>query len=326
MNEIISSYLSNLKFGDMQTFKNITIVPILTDLNHSPKYITLDEALKKNLVIVTEVDEFGSVPTLKVKNNADTSVLMLAGEELVGAKQNRILNTTILLKRHSETVIPVSCTEAGRWSSVSARFKGSEVIAPPKIRKLNTTAVAESLRNSRSFESDQAAVWEEIYEISRKAKVASPTEAMDDVFKQKESNLDDYLEAFPSKPHQKGLFVFINGKDVGFDFISLESAYEKLHSKLVKSYAMDAILQGKKSAKKDSMKKVEKFIDSIKASKEEKFKSVSNGWDYRYTGNKVVGSAFLYRKKVIHMSFFKAGKADTTGNIADYRTRRWFIH
>ena len=36
---------------------------------------------------------------------------MLAGEEPVGAKQNRILNTTILLKKHSETTIPVSCTK-----------------------------------------------------------------------------------------------------------------------------------------------------------------------------------------------------------------------
>jgi ARG and Rhodanese-Phosphatase-superfamily-associated Protein domain len=35
-------------------------------------------------------------------------VLILDGEELVGAKQNRIVNVTILVVTQSEIVIPVS--------------------------------------------------------------------------------------------------------------------------------------------------------------------------------------------------------------------------
>jgi hypothetical protein len=36
-------------------------------------------------------------------------VLILDGEELVGTKQNRIVNTTILVAAGCEIVIPVSC-------------------------------------------------------------------------------------------------------------------------------------------------------------------------------------------------------------------------
>ena len=326
MNEIISNYLSNFEFGKTQTFKNMAVVPLFTNINHSPKYLTLSEAIKKNLITVTEVDEYGTVPTLKVKNDANISVLMLAGEELVGAKQNRILNTTILLKKRSETIIPVSCTEAGRWHYVSSKFKESEVMASPNIRKINAEAVADSLKSSGSFSSDQEAVWENIAEMSMRANVNSPTEAMDDIFKHKETTLKDYLDAFPYVPHQRGIFIFINGKEIGFDFISLEEAYEKLHLKLVKSYAMEAILENKKTTRKPPLKKAKAFINNIKNCKEEKYKSVGHGWDYRYISDTIVGSVLLYRKKAIHMSFFRSEKSELAGKISGYKTRRRFVY
>ncbi len=54
MNEIISNYLPNFEFGKTQTFKNMAVVPLFTNINHSPKYLTLSEAIKKNLITVTE--------------------------------------------------------------------------------------------------------------------------------------------------------------------------------------------------------------------------------------------------------------------------------
>ena len=47
---------------------------------------------------VTEVSEAGSVPFIQVANRADRPLLLLDGEELIGAKQNRILNTTVLVE------------------------------------------------------------------------------------------------------------------------------------------------------------------------------------------------------------------------------------
>jgi environmental stress-induced protein Ves len=66
------------------------------------------------VVEVAEVDESGQFSRLKVINRSDLSVLILDGEELVGAKQNRIVNTTILIAAESVTIIPVSCVEQGR--------------------------------------------------------------------------------------------------------------------------------------------------------------------------------------------------------------------
>ena len=75
------------------------------------------------------MDAAGSVPELLAHNPLDASVLLYDGEELIGAKQNRILNVTVLVAAASETRIPVSCVEEGRWRARSRHF------AYPELRR-----------------------------------------------------------------------------------------------------------------------------------------------------------------------------------------------
>ena len=178
METLIADYLSKLEFGELQSFKNMGVIPLLTSINGSPKYLTLKEALEKKLLNVKEVDEGGSVPHLKVINKAKVSVLLLDGEELVGAKQNRVVNTTILLKKESETVIPVSCTEQGRWSYVSEEFADSGTVLSPRMRMVKAASVNVSLNASQRYQSDQMAVWDEIEDLSERAQARSATGAM----------------------------------------------------------------------------------------------------------------------------------------------------
>ena len=97
MTEIIKNYIDHIQIGAEQSYKNLTIFPVLSDYVIPFDYLTLDEALSKSLIEVVEIDEGGSVPELKVINISEVMVLILDGEELVGAKQNRIVNTTILI-------------------------------------------------------------------------------------------------------------------------------------------------------------------------------------------------------------------------------------
>jgi hypothetical protein len=60
-----------------------------------PGWLTLAEA--GLAVTIEEVNEAGAVPTLRLTSTADRPVLLLDGEELIGAKQNRVLNTTVLV-------------------------------------------------------------------------------------------------------------------------------------------------------------------------------------------------------------------------------------
>ncbi len=324
MDKEIKKYLSNFEFGDLLYFKNMGVIPLMSALNHDPEYFTLKEALDKQLLIISEVSHEGSVPELKVSNKAEIPILLLDGEELSGAKQNRVLNTTILIKKKSETVIPVSCTEQGRWEYTSRELSDSGTVMIPKLRVMKARSVSDTLADSQQFQSDQGTVWTGIDEMSVEAEAPSQTGAMRDVFQAKKGDLDEYLKAFICVPHQRGLFTFIDEEVVGFDFISLESAFSKLHPKLVKSYAMEALLRKKPITKKPNIKKAQEFIKEAMKCDEKKYKSVGNGWDHRFEGKEIVGSALKLRKKVIHMAFFRITESEKAGKIAGYRRRRGF--
>ena len=66
----------------------------------------------------------------------------------------------------------------------------------------------------------------------------------------KGNDIDSYLEAFECLEDQKGILVFIDGEVVGFDFLSLNGAFNVIFGKLVKSYAIEAALKGEAGKKK----------------------------------------------------------------------------
>jgi hypothetical protein len=114
--------VEQITFGPESTFENLSMVALLDGRARDPHYLTLDEALAGGSVQITEVNDAGQVSALKVVVNGTLPVLLLDGEELVGAKQNRVVNLTIMAPPQRTTVIPVSCVESGRWHHVSHGF------------------------------------------------------------------------------------------------------------------------------------------------------------------------------------------------------------
>ena len=119
----INRLIENISIGEAISHEGLTVFPLLGKVPFAKDYLTLDEALAANTAVITEVSDSGSVPQLLFRNKGGQAVFLLDGEELGGAKQNRILNITILAPAMKDTVIPVSCVEAGRWSLSSPDFK-----------------------------------------------------------------------------------------------------------------------------------------------------------------------------------------------------------
>jgi hypothetical protein len=339
MEKSVESCLLEMELGAGRSFENMTVFELLKSTNGGPEYITLKEAIEKGVFSVTEVSMGGSVPELKVENKGDVAVLLLDGEELRGAKQNRILNTTILVGPKSATKVPVSCVEHGRWSSVSKELALSGNVMHREMRASNLRAVNLRLEEERSFRSDQGMIWDKVAELAFVMNAPSATGAMTDVYKAKGGDLDGYLKSIELAAGQKGILVFIDGRPAGMDFVSRDKAFAILFPKLIKSYAMEAMLltERRKSGRgqgdagkalvKPTADQAREFMKRAAACDEKKYESVGLGWSYRYAGPGIVGSALAFNDKVVHMAFFdidEAGLAEDPGGMARTGMRRDF--
>ena len=137
------------------------VVPLLDLSSPTAGWLTLDDALARGVTEITEVSEAGSVPQLRLLNRGDEPVFLLDGEELIGAKQNRILNLSILAPGRTNLEIPVSCVEQGRWSWRAGGFSSADRVIYAKLRRSNAEAVSGSLASTRDRRGDQGKVWDE---------------------------------------------------------------------------------------------------------------------------------------------------------------------
>ena len=305
MTEIIKNYMDRIQIGAEQSYKNLAIFPVLSDHFMPFDYLTLDEALSKNLIEVVEIDEGGSVPDLKVINKSEVMVLILDGEELVGAKQNRIVNTTLLIPAKETVLIPVSCVEEGRWSYDTERFHSEKRIMAPTMRAMKTRQVNYSVRQSGDFRSDQGAIWNEISAKASRRQAESDSMAMAEIYKKERPAIDDYLENFAMVDSQIGAIFLINGKVVGMDCFGKAETFEKTFKKIVESYALDAIdWYDEKVESKRSKAKVNNFLKTANDAQVETHPSVGLGTDCRLDSNKCTGFALSHEDQVLHLSVF----------------------
>lgn len=307
----IASALSGVRLGEPQTFRNLTIFPLLGERADTgvADYLLLDEALERDLAEVTEISQMGSVPTLAFENKSDLPVLLVEGDELRGAKQNRILNLTIFVGPRVKIEIPVSCVERGRWRHTTDRFAsgaaGSGGLGYGKLRAMNNAFVSASLSADGSAIGNQGGVWNGIEGKFAATHTSSDTRSMSDVYEQKAKDVSAYEAAFRSVPLQRGAVVFVDGKPAGLELFDAERAFDRFLKKLVRSYALDAIEDEKTpTALEPSRDQALKFIADSATAPRENFSTVGEGESVRWRSSGIAGGARVVGDKAIHVASF----------------------
>jgi hypothetical protein len=299
----INKALQAVSLGEVQSFANLQITPLLAATPGIADYLTLSEAQALGLAVVTEVSESGSVPTLLLENSADQAVFLLDGEELIGAKQNRILNLTLLVPAKTILEIPVSCVEQGRWSRRSKEFATAERTFFSKGRARKATRVSESLRESGHRDSDQCEVWDDISYKMASMEVNSSTHAIGDAYERFSGSIDEYVAAFSTSETQVGACFAINGKIRGVELFDVSATCKKLMPKLIRSYALDAMGEPQELGAAEAQS-IQDFIQAVATAPADSFKALGEGEDLRLHSDRIAGGALAARDRVVHLCAF----------------------
>jgi hypothetical protein len=321
--ETIRKQLSQLSLGEKAVCENMTMFAIEGNSQAALDYLTLSEAIRLGVARVSEISAMGSVPELLFKNKADLPVLILDGEELIGAKQNRTVNLTILAPAGKRIKIPVSCVEAGRWRHESTHFEMSDRCHFALGRAIKTEAVSRSLHRDGSRQSDQGRVWADISAKAARMGAPSATQAMAEIFDRHRTSIESFVEAFRAADGQTGALFAIGPTIVGLDLFDRSSTLSAVLPKLVRSYAIDAIDSGGRESEKAKKRDARAFLSKLVEAEIEPFDAIGLGLDLRLSGPSLVGGGLAVDDHLVHIAAFAVAD-DTTQRrgMARMSTRR----
>lgn len=297
--EPIAATLAGLALGEPLRHGALTVIPLLTDKDDEPDWLTLPELGES--VTITEVGEGGSVPTLTVTNAGAHCLLLLDGEELLGAKQNRILNTTVLIASGATVAIPVSCVEQGRWSWRSRHFTSGDASLFASLRAKKADQVTRSLRRGTRHASDQGAIWSDLEERATAHRVDSPTGAMRDIYVKHEETVAAARTALAARPRQVGALVYIAGQWLGLDILASPGLFGRAWPCLCAGYAADGV--GRKPGHR-LFPSPDDVLSGIRRAPVEPAPAVGLGHEFRLESPKVAGAALVAERRVAHLMAF----------------------
>jgi hypothetical protein len=231
----------SVRVGAPVTHDKLTVYPLYLEAPAAPHYRLSEEALADGTAVVEEVTEGGSVPNLAVDNRGETLVLFVEGQELRGAKQNRVLNASVLIAAKTKTVLPVSCVEQGRWRYVSKNFSSSDAYASAKLRAVLKSSVTTSACSGGGHSSDQGAVWSEVSRQMSALGSTSPTMAMSDTVTSHKPVIDRHVAAVSYAEGAAGLVVAVGGKIVSVDLFDAPETCKKVWPRVISGMALDAM-------------------------------------------------------------------------------------
>jgi len=239
--------LSELRLGEPVYYRNLTLFPLFPKNGTHADYLFLRNAIESDLAVVEEVSTQGRVNELTIHNRGSKPILIPEGEILIGAKQNRVVNVSILVASTSSLRIPVSCVERGRWRNTSKHFKSSHY-AHPKLRSKKLQSVMECRLGSGAAYSDQGAVWEEVSKHLHANQVHSQTESLTDSYESPPPPLQDYRDRISVPPDASGVLIATGDRITGMDCFDSSVSFQQYWDRLSESYFMDAIHESEQPA------------------------------------------------------------------------------
>jgi hypothetical protein len=303
--EELHGLFSSMRAGEPIAFGPLRLVPLLLDAPaHGQDMDLLEEGLQRGTTQVTEVSEGGSVNTVRVTHSGVRMLLLVDGEQIIGAKQNRIVNASFLVPPGASVVVPVSCVEKGRWHYQARGFESSETTITASARAAKLKRVTTSLGTGRGYDADQGAVWRDVDDYLHKSQVVSTTSAFADAYRTRSGAVEADLAKLAVAPGQVGLAAVHGGKLVGLDVFATPGLYARGWKKVARGVLADVYAQDQAPA--DAKAVVERALRELAGSRASRQKAPGAGETLHGSVPSGVFSAVVHEGSVVHATMATA--------------------
>jgi len=262
-----------------------------------PSIATLDEAQSSGALLISERGS-ATVPELIVDNRGKAHVLLLAGEILVGGKQNRVLREDILLPPLSGSrSLSVYCVEQGRWSGGRKEFESKAYVAQP------------SLRRKLLDKEEQGHVWAEVdRSVRAQGLTPAPSGSLALAYEAPEvrRRLDDVERAMDDRaaPGALGAMVVIGEEIAALDAFQTADLFAREWRKLLRAHALEAYGRAPKSGASDDelRKRARGLLAAAGAASGTARGNAGVGQLFEFRTTEFRGAALDYEGRVVHLA------------------------
>tara|TARA_B100001027_G_C16255731_1_gene326809 strand:- start:1023 stop:1892 length:870 start_codon:yes stop_codon:yes gene_type:complete len=268
--------------------ENCTFVPLQLNDYRNLNLETFGSLLKKKQVEATEIDENGVVNKIKVKNYSSDFLILHDGEIIVGAKQNRTIDKSVILKPKETRNIDVLCVEKGRWSFRNHEFSQHNSKLSPEIRFSKETVTNYNKQNT---------VWNEIDKMYKENNQYSNTSDFCEFKKEENSKLG--LEEIKSKIfNDRYNGILVTNNKISF----IETFYNsKIYEDQIAKSISTLIIKNKYENNRQI--ELDKYLLRLKDSNW--FKENQNSLETSYlSNNQGKGRLIFLNNQIIHLIFF----------------------
>jgi hypothetical protein len=216
----------NTKAIHFTAFGNAALVQVSSEPLASFPFKPAGPAIMSGGLIISELTAMGSVGQLTALNNTSDYLLLTDADVLTGAKQNRVVNRSVLLAPSGKTVIEVSCVERLRWNYRSTSFSTPRSVADPELRSRKAgTFSRKKPEHGMDFPGTQGEVWNHVSASLACEGLSSQTESYEELLHFRLSKAE---RTFPGCNPAEGcnsLAVIIGGKVISADLFGNEESY-----------------------------------------------------------------------------------------------------
>jgi hypothetical protein len=252
---------------------SLTLTPIVAtaaaNQGKDEDLLVLDEAMAAKQVKIQEIAE-GNVNGLTFVNAADHPVFVMAGEVIIGGKQDRIIGRNTVIPARTTQEVPVFCVEHGRWDGKTKEFTTAKALAHGRLRGQASYAAQQDVWNEVSAKNK-----------ARKTETASGTyrqvaqQQSDGTLSSMENRVNAALAKLSpaDRARMVGYAVALNGAVATVDVFGSPALFKKVETKLVRSYLTEAVdIAAQKDVKPPSPADVKSFMaDADKAAEQRSY-------------------------------------------------------